>query len=431
MVTPEQFLDLAAAYADEEGTVVLFSGGEYDAAQRSFLHIHPKETISVDLNAMSICHVTDQGRSIEPITGNPWDALKQKIVPCTNGSALPEWIGYLAYEMGAYADGDGALPPRALSYPAAYFQRGGILIEYDHTTRQMTVHGELPERKEKKQRENIQATLEKSLEDKESYIEKIMLAKELILDGEIYQVNLSHECTFGGIEDAFSFYQNLLRTNPVPFSAFIRVDDAFSIISLSPERLLRYKDDVLEARPIKGTMPRGKDAAEDALLKKELLTSQKERAELLMITDLMCNDLGKVSKPGTVITRQFCVCDAYSSVYHLHSVIQSVPIENQHPIDLIRACFPGGSITGCPKLRSMEVIDAIEQRPRGIYTGAIGYLTGIGTFDFNIAIRTMAVENGSATLALGGGIVADSVPSLEYEETLHKGRPFFSIFKNL
>lgn len=424
-MSPEQFLELAAAYADEDGTIVLFSGGEYDSAQRSFIHLRPEEKMWINLDALTITHETILERTVEGIMGNPWDCLKQKIAPKNNGSPFPEWIGYLAYEMGAYADKDRTMPHHMPAYPAAYFQRGGILIEYDHATQKATVHGALPEKLWRKEK-TFHATLEKPLETKERYIEKILKAKELILDGEIYQVNLSHECIFSGISDAFALYTDLLRTNPVPFSSFIRINNTFSIVSLSPERLLQSDGGILETRPIKGTRPRGRSCEEDALLKQQLLSSEKERAELLMITDLMRNDLGKVSKPGSVVTREFCVCESYTAVHHLHSVIQSVPNEDQHPVDLLRACFPGGSITGCPKLRSMEVIDALEQRPRGIYTGSIGYFTGDGAFDFNIAIRTMAVVDGSATLALGGGIVADSDPSLEYEETLHKGKPFFA-----
>ncbi len=427
-MTPEEFLDLATAFAEEPGTAVLFSGGAYDSVKRSFIQIRPEEKIWIDLSTRSLFHEIAGERVITPIVGNPWNCLREKMCFKENEEGLvtlPEWIGYFAYEMGAYADSEYQLPHHPLSYPAAYFQRGGVLIEYDHLSGSVHYHTALhPIEKTDSASPNV-LTIKKALDSKEEYIQKVLRAKELILEGEIYQVNLSHTCVLGGVNSPFALYQQLLQKNPVPFSAFLSIDSTFSIVSLSPERFLSYDNKKLEARPIKGTVPRGTNEKEDALLKEQLLASEKERAELLMITDLMRNDLGKISKPGTVETIEFSTCEAYAAVYHLHSIIHSVPQDHQHPIDLVRACFPGGSITGCPKLRSMEVIDAIEQRARGIYTGAIGYFTASGAFDFNIAIRTLAVVDGDATLSLGGGIVADSIPSLEYEETLHKGSPFF------
>jgi para-aminobenzoate synthetase component 1 len=269
------------------------------------------------------------------------------------------------------------------------------------------------------------------LETRERYVEKVLRAKEQILDGEIYQVNLSHTCRYAGIHDPFSLYRQLIDHNPVPFSAYLNIDSRFSIVSLSPERLLRHERGVLETRPIKGTAPRGQNAEEDQAERANLLASPKERAELMMITDLMRNDLGMVSKAGSVLTPELCVCEAYASVYHLHSVIRSQAKESLHPLDLLGAAFPGGSISGCPKSSAMRTIRELEQRPRGIYTGSIGYIRGNGDFDFNIAIRTLAVEGDTAMLSLGGGIVADSDPHLEYEETLHKGRPFFRSLRPL
>jgi len=146
-----------------------------------------------------------------------------------------------------------------------------------------------------------------------------------------------------------------------------------------------------------------------------------------MITDLMRNDLGKISAPGTVVTEKIWACEAYTNVFHLLSIISSKALPNHHPLDLLRSCFPGGSITGCPKLRAMEVIYNSEQRPRGLYTGSIGYFAANGDFDFNIAIRTLAFHNGEASLQLGGGIVIDSDPEAEYDETLHKGKTILSL----
>lgn len=394
-MTPDEFLALAEQYAEEAGTALLFSGGDYRTAKRSFLHIRPTERVYVEAGVE-----------------NPWEKLKQQLTL----DGMP-WIGYIAYEMGQQ---------ESLTYPVAYFQRGGTLVEYDHATGQLVVQGELPAPRRGNARINS-SVMVRRLDKRAAYIEKILQAKELILDGEIYQVNLSHSCQYSGIHNPFLLYQQLLENNPVPFSAYLKVSDQFSIVSMSPERLLRHQAGHLESCPIKGTAPRGKNPIEDAQRREQLLTSPKERAELLMITDLMRNDLGKVSKAGSVKTPELCICEGYSSVYHLHSVVRSEALESLHPLDLLEASFPGGSITGCPKSSAMQTIRSLEQRPRGIYTGSIGYISGNGNFDFNIAIRTMAIEGGVATLSLGGGIVADSDPDLEYEETLHKGHPFFSL----
>jgi para-aminobenzoate synthetase component 1 len=252
-----------------------------------------------------------------------------------------------------------------------------------------------------------------------------MLAKELIHAGEIYQANLSQQFVFSGTCRPFSIFFQLAQLNPAPFSAYLKVDD-FAIVSSSPERFLSCSDGILETRPIKGTAPRGKTEEEDCHLKEQLLASEKEKAELLMITDLMRNDLGRLSMPGTVKTLKLWECESYTNVFHLVSTIQSKSLDI-HPVDKVRACFPGGSISGCPKLSAMEAIQRIEKRRRGIYTGGIGYFTENGDFDFNIAIRTLLIEKEKLTVQVGGGIVADSDPEKEYQETLHKGASIFKV----
>lgn len=202
-------------------------------------------------------------------------------------------------------------------------------------------------------------------------------------------------------------------------------------MSSSPERFLQKRGNVLETRPIKGTAPRGKTVAEDLNHKKNLLKSEKELAELMMITDLMRNDLGKISVNGSVEVSLLCGCEAYHNVFHLFSIVRSRVLAKFHPLEIVRACFPGGSITGCPKLRAMEVIAELEQRPRGIYTGSIGYFSQNGDFDLNIAIRTLMMTEGKINVQLGGGIVIDSQPRKEYEETYHKGRSIFEILNLL
>ena len=223
----------------------------------------------------------------------------------------------------------------------------------------------------------------------------------------------------------FSVFFQLTQLNPAPFSAYFKGED-FTIVSSSPERFLSSQQGILETRPIKGTAPRGKNEEEDDHHRQQLLANEKEKAELLMITDLMRNDLGRISVPGSVKTVELWGCESYTNVFHLVSTIQSKTLD-MHPVDKVRACFPGGSISGCPKLSAMEAIQLIEKRRRGIYTGGIGYFSGNGDFDFNIAIRTLFIEKNKLTVQLGGGIVADSEPEKEYLETLYKGASIFHV----
>jgi para-aminobenzoate synthetase component 1 len=202
------------------------------------------------------------------------------------------------------------------------------------------------------------------------------------------------------------------------------------ILSSSPERFLKIHDNLIETRPIKGTRPRGRTAEEDEANKAELLSSEKDKSELLMIVDLERNDIGKVSKTATVRVPELFYPEEYATVHHLVAAVTGEKQEGLDAIDVIKAAFPGGSITGAPKIRSMEIIDELEPTQRNIYTGSIGYMGFNGSVDLNIAIRTIVMKDGTAYFQAGGGIVWDSIPELEYEETLHKARALFRTLKN-
>jgi para-aminobenzoate synthetase component I len=222
----------------------------------------------------------------------------------------------------------------------------------------------------------------------------------------------------------FKTYYDL---NPAPFYAYINAKD-HQVISTSPERFILRNQDRIETRPIKGTRPRGKTPEEDERLQKELFNSRKDDAELSMIVDLLRNDIGKVCVGGSVRVKEHKRLEAYRNVYHLVSVVEGELDEKYDSVDVVRATFPGGSITGCPKIRSMEIIDEMEMHTRHIYTGSIGYISFHGTMDLSIAIRTATVHNGKMTFSVGGGIVYDSDPEDEFDETLHKGQTLMSVF---
>ncbi|MHC4664178.1 MAG: aminodeoxychorismate synthase component I [Planctomycetota bacterium] len=258
----------------------------------------------------------------------------------------------------------------------------------------------------------------------DKYIESVKKAKEYIAAGDIFQVNLSQRFEGKTGLSPYALYRRLREVNTAPFAAFLTVGDR-AVLSSSPERFLKVQGKQVETRPIKGTRPRVGEAAKDEKASAELLASEKDNAELAMIVDLERNDLGRVCEYGSVNVTETRVLEEYPTVYHLVATVEGRLHEDKNLTDLIRATFPGGSITGAPKIRAMEIIDELEPTARGPYTGAIGYIGYNGTMDINIAIRTMLLMENSVFVQVGGGIVADSDPELEYQETLDKAKAMF------
>ncbi len=245
-------------------------------------------------------------------------------------------------------------------------------------------------------------------------------AKNYIAAGDIYQANLSQRFAFGYKGRPLALYGALRQINPSPFASFLKIDD-LNLLSSSPERLISKRGSHCETKPIAGTRPRmaGRRGLE---LERQLSRSEKERAEHLMLVDLERNDLGRVCRWPTVKVREFMRVEKYSHVIHLVSRITGTLEPGRDAVDLLQALFPGGTITGCPKIRCMEIIDELEPETRGIYTGSLGYLDYAGDMDMNIVIRTLALARGRGFYQTGAGIVHDSTPDREYTETLHKGR---------
>jgi para-aminobenzoate synthetase component 1 len=256
---------------------------------------------------------------------------------------------------------------------------------------------------------------------RDEYRRTVERALEHIAAGDIYQVNLAQRFRLERSPSAPALHHSLRAESPAPFSSLLTTPGG-GIVSSSPERFFTIDGDRIETRPIKGTRPRGANAAEDAVLAAELHASAKDRAENVMIVDLERNDFGRICEIGSVRVPSLCEVASYANVHHLVSRVEGRLREDVGPADVIRAMFPGGSITGAPKIRAIEIIDSLEPTRRGVYTGAIGYWDASGACDFNIAIRTIVVEGGEASFHAGGGIVADSTPEGEYEETLVKAR---------
>jgi len=252
----------------------------------------------------------------------------------------------------------------------------------------------------------------------ESAVEK---AKEYIFEGDIFQVVLSQRFSYGYSGDPFNLYRALRQVNPSPYLFFLDFDQ-FRLIGSSPEVLVRVEDRKAELLPIAGTRPRGADAAEDGRYAEDLMADSKERAEHLMLVDLGRNDLGRISEYGSVVVDEYAYVERYSHVMHIVSSISSRLASDKTPIQALEACFPAGTVSGAPKVRAMEIIDELEPSRRGVYAGAVGYLDFRGNLDTCITIRTMLVTDDEVHIQAGAGIVADSVPAMEFEETLNKAR---------
>ncbi len=389
--------------------------------------------------------------------GNPFDVLDRLLnlysldpapapVPFLGGA-----IGYLSYDLCHFIERLPATAKDDLEFPESYFAFYDTILAFDNLENKAyivsTGFPELQEEarvkrarerlEEMKQRltappapaaasslpaarENSEAVL-KSNFTHEDYIKAVQKARDYIIAGDIFQVNLSQRFETALTVPPYELHQRLRQINAVPFAAYLNFDE-ITVISASPERFLRVAGDQVETRPIKGTKPRGKDPQQDATLAQELLESVKDRAENVMIVDLERNDLGRVCQYGSVKVTELAILETFPTIFHLTSTVVGRLRSDINRIDLLRASFPGGSITGAPKVRAMEIIDELEPTRRSVYTGAIGYLSFSEHLDLNIVIRTFLVKGNKVYFQLGGAIVYDSDPQAEYEETLHKGK---------
>jgi len=448
LILDEPFESLAARFADEVGTVLLLSGGDLDCARYHLLGLWPWLTLRGKGRSVRVT-VRDQEVTA---TQDPFDALREILDAFALPDAAPDQplaaglMGYLAYDLKDCLED---LPRTALddlNLPDICLYAPAVLVVHDRQMGTTTLQipefagagpapGELAARFHERLKRPASggggfAGDKKSLVsgfDRPDYMAAVEAIKEYIAAGHVYQVNMSQrfEADFAG--NGFDFFRALFKRNPAPFFAYINADD-HQIVSTSPERFLSRAASRVETRPIKGTRPRGQTEAADKALRRELEESTKDDAELSMIVDLLRNDIGKVCRGGSVKVQTHKRVEAYEIVYHLVSDVVGELASGQDSVDLIRAAFPGGSITGCPKIRSMEIIDELEPRRRHIYTGSIGYISFHDTLDLSIAIRTATLINDRIVFSVGGGIVFDSDPAAEFEETLHKGRTLMDMF---
>jgi para-aminobenzoate synthetase component 1 len=440
----EEFIDLSARCAHWPGTVVLLSGGEMDCARYHLLGLWPWLTLTGRGRSATL---TLDGQTLDLAT-DPFTVLRAVLKHFRLDTGDPDLpspmaaglMGYLAYDLKDNLEtlprtsvDDLGLPNMLLYAP------GALLVQDRHEGASRLM---IPERRgggsnPEAVLKRLRAVMDtpdrapgtfgaagdglRSNFSRETYMAAVQRVIDYIAAGDAYQVNLSqrYQVPFGG--DGFALFRELFARNPAPFFAFVQGGD-HQIVSTSPERFLLRTGDRVETRPIKGTRPRGRTPAQDQALRDELAASAKDDAELSMIVDLLRNDLGKVCSAGSVEVAQHKRLEAYRNVYHLVSVVEGRLDPDKDSVDLIRATFPGGSITGCPKVRAMEIIDELESCRRHVYCGSIGYIGFHDTMDLSIAIRTATIVDDSLFFSVGGGIVFDSRPEDEYEETLHKGR---------
>ena len=380
--------------------------------------------------------IVENGQLATP-SGDPLEILREEIekerVPdSSNGPFVGAAIGYIAYEAGS---------PRAPD-PGTATLRFGFYDEavvWDHqagSVRCLARTGVGREGGLDRLRRLVEVVRHTRISAESSigavssnftrsrYLERVERTRQYIAAGEIYQANLSQRFRARFKGDGLALYRRLRAANPAPYAAYLNFEDE-EILSSSPERFFFLDKGRIDTRPIKGTRPRGKTAEEEKSFMNELARSEKDRAELLMIVDLERNDLGRICREGTIAVENLFQLETYASVIHQTASISGALRTPFGAVDCIRAMFPGGSITGAPKIRAMEVIDELEGRSRGVYTGSIGYIGFDGRADFNIAIRTMRIADGELSFNVGGGIVWDSVPESEYDETLHKAKSLF------
>lgn len=379
---------------------------------------------------------------------DPFALLKQRL-----GQALPSVddlpfnggaMGYFAYDLARRIEKLPALAKDAEQLPemAVGIYRWAVVV--DHQKRQTWLLGyDLSERQVARLTEQFRrlpllrvvddfrvlATPQSNM-DRSAYGRAFARIKHYLKEGDCYQVNLTQRFVSACQGNPWFAYQVLRKINAAPFSAYLNLP-AGQVLSSSPERFLKVSYGQVETKPIKGTRPRKALASEDQRQAAELAASTKDRAENVMIVDLLRNDLGKTCKDGSVRVPKLFAIESYATVHHLVSTVTGELAEGRHALDLLRSCFPGGSITGAPKIRAMEIIEELEPHRRGVYCGAIGYIGFDGNMDTNIAIRTLVHNQGSIRFWVGGGIVNDSDEAAEYQECFDKAAALLQLLEQL
>ena len=434
-------------------------GGE-KLARYSFLGKDPYQIVRAHRADVTIERRGQPRRNGQAPEGTVFDVLQHLLdqydevdvpgLPRLRGGA----VGYLAYDTVRLLEHLPDTPPDDLHLPDAIWCFYDTLAAFDHVKHQLVLMASAFVEPDTDLSDAYEDALRRlsTLEDelgsgtidspapvsltapmtstfeRDAFEQAVERAKEYIYEGDIFQVVLSQRFALPFAGDRFNLYRALRQVNPSPYLFYLDFDDpeaeteGVTLIGSSPEVLVRAEGERAELLPIAGTRPRGTTPAEDAALAEELLADPKERAEHVMLVDLGRNDLGRVCQHGTVAVDRYAYIERYSHVMHIVSSVSGTLADERGPMDVLAACFPAGTVSGAPKVRAMEIIDELEPTRRGVYAGAVGYVDYSGTLDTCIAIRTMVVQGDTAYVQAGAGIVADSDPAFEYEETKNKAR---------
>lgn len=431
-------------FSNEKNVMFLDSGGkDKKLGEFSFIVFDPFIKFTSKNKGINISEKNISGDPLEELQNvlNKYKIKNKGKFPFNGGA-----VGYLSYDLARQIEDlpSDAIDDMQIEDIVMYFYHGTIVI--DHILEKIYYSDYNIDGKGQNRFDYILDKINKSLNvikpevkynsnskmvsnfTKNEYLNSIKKIKKYIKAGDIYQTNMTQRFCSKFDGNAVGLYLKLRDKNPAPFSAYLDIDNV-KILSSSPERFVKVKSRIITTRPIKGTMPRGITVEEDEKNKNILINSEKDKAELLMIVDLERNDLGRVSEIGSVKVKELFKLETYATVFHLVSTIEAKLRDDINFKKLIEGIFPGGSITGAPKIRAMEIIDELEPTQRNIYTGSLGYIDFAGDIDINIVIRTIVLKDEKAYIQLGGGIVSDSVEELEYEETLHKGKALFEVLE--
>lgn len=391
---------------------------EHPSSQCSYIAAAPKSSITV---YGSTVEIMENGNK-KTIEANPWEALKEF------RSDKKRWLfGYLGYDLKNFIEDLESINLPLTDTPDMYFMEPEMLLKIEGGEIEvLSREFDLPD----KSKSGLPGSIERKLHpliDKDEYIKTVNTIQQKIHQGNFYEMNYTIPLCGGYIGDPYWLYSRMREINPVPFGAFIS-HDKFSVCCASPERFLKKEGDSIRSEPIKGTAGRSMDLEMDKINREELM-NDKNRAENLMIVDLVRHDLGKVSKSGSVKVSKLFDVQTFGTVHQLISVVESTAQEGSDPVDIIKNCFPMGSMTGAPKIEVMKITDELEIYKRGIYSGAIGYITPEDDFDFNVVIRTAILQDDSLFYPVGGAITSDSEPESEWEECMIKSRNVAEIFE--
>ena len=431
---------------DEPSFILESLGMSTKTSRYSFIGTRPRVLITSNNNSITISN-NSQNQSLG---GDPLETMRYYLMKkgVLNIHGLPPFIGgavgYFGYDMVRLFENLQHKPCDDLKLPDIVFMIIDIVVAFDHKERRGWIVSVIDEDNNNADEcielmSDLEGMINKGRNllyqgsrshglrikmasnlTRKDYINMVRQCKEYISSGDIFQANLSQRLSVYIKDiDPLNIYRVLREVNPSPFSAFIDTGD-MQIVSSSPERLARLSNGMVETRPIAGTRPRGRNQLENRILAEELLASDKERAEHIMLVDLERNDIGRVCRYGSITVDEFMVLESYSHVTHIVSNVTGELVSGKDVFDLIKAVFPGGTITGVPKIRCMEIIDELEPTARGPYTGSLGYISYSGDMDLNIIIRTFIIKDRWAHVQVGAGIVADSDPEKEYRETLYK-----------